>query len=159
MQTYKIFFVAGLGIAFLAGCALFGNRKPEVRLRIHEQASAALPESHVMTVSIPMANLKIPVNPYYALDESDVVSATVRQTPGGSAIMLHFDVHGAIKFDELTTRARGEYIVTVLNNHPVAAWLVDRRITNGEFLVEGDLSDVEAKQAVDALNQMNKKRR
>jgi len=156
MQTYKTFFVAGVGIVFLAGCALFGSHKP-VTLRIHEQASAALPESHVMTVSIPRADLKIPVNPYYVLDESDVESAAVRQTPGGSAIMLHFDIHGAIKFDELTTRARGEYIVTVLNDRPVAAWLVDQRVTNGEFLVEGDFSDEEAKKAVEALNRMSKK--
>jgi len=159
MQTYKTFFVASLGGTLLAGCALFGSRKPEVTLRIHEQASMALPEGHVMTVSIPNVGLKIPVNPYYVLDESDVESANVRQTAGGSAIMLHFDIHGTIKCDELTTRARGEYIVTILNDRPVAAWLVDRRITNGEFFVEGDFSDAEAKKAVEALNRMNKKRK
>jgi preprotein translocase subunit SecD len=72
--------------------------------------------------------------------------------------MLRFDIHGAIKFDELTTRSRGQYLVTFLNGRPVAAWLVDQRITNGQFLVEGDFSDEEAKKAVESLNRMNKKR-
>ena len=61
-------------------------------------------------------------------------SAATHQTAGGTAILLRFDTHGAIVLDELTTRTRGEYLVTFLNDRPVAAWLVDQRITNGEFL-------------------------
>ncbi|MGA2221412.1 MAG: hypothetical protein ABSH21_06485 [Verrucomicrobiia bacterium] len=159
MQTNKYFPIASLGIVLLTGCALFGKRKPEATLRIHEQVSAMLPESRVLTAAIPRANLKIPVNLYPALSEKDVQSADIYQTAGGSAIMLRFDIHGAIKFDELTTRSRGQYLVTFLNGRPVAAWLVDQRITNGQFLVEGDFSDEEAKNAVESLNRMNKKRR
>ena len=142
----------------LTGCALFGPREPEATLRIHEQVSTALPESRVTMVTIPTAGLKVAVNPYPALSESDVQSANVYQTAGGSAILLRFDSHGAIALDELTTRNRGAYLVTFLNGRPVAAWLVDQRITNGQFLVEGDFSDEEAKKAVESLNRMSKKR-
>lgn len=158
MQPYKWPRSASLCLLVLTGCALFGKREPEATLRIHEQVSAMLPESRVLTVAIPRANLKVPVNPYPALSENDVQSANIYQTAGGSAIMLRFDIHGAIKFDELTTRSRGQYLVTFLNGRPVAAWLVDQRITNGQFLVEGDFGDEEAKNAVESLNRMSKKR-
>jgi preprotein translocase subunit SecD len=158
MQTYKWPRSASLCLLVLTGCALFGPREPETTLRIHEQVSTALPESHVTMVTIPTAGLKVAVNPYPALSESDVQSANVYQTAGGSAILLHFDDHGAMTLHELTTRVRGGYIVTSLNGRPVAAWLVDQQITNGEFRVEGDFGDDEARKAVESLNRMSKKR-
>ena len=36
------------------------------------------------------------------------------------------------------------------------AWLVDRRVTNGVFVVEGDFTDEEAQKAVDDLNKLIK---
>ena len=45
----------------------------------------------------------------------------------------------------------------MINNHPVSAWLVDQRIINGQFLIEGDFTDEEAKKAVDDLNKLSKK--
>jgi preprotein translocase subunit SecD len=158
MQSYKNVLITSLGIVLLTGCALFGERGPEATLRIHEQVSAGLPESRVLTTAIPRANLKVPVNPYPALSEKDVQSAGICQTAGVSAVMLRFDSHGTFALDELTTRNRGAYLVTFLNGRPVAAWLVDRRITNGQFLVEGDFSDEDAKKAVESLNRMSKKR-
>jgi preprotein translocase subunit SecD len=159
MQTYNKYLIAGLGIVLLAGCALFGQRKPETALRIHEQVSAALPEGHVLTAAIPRAHLTIPVDPHPALDERDLQSADIYQTAGGAAIMLRFDSHGTFVLDELTTRNRGAYLVTFLKGRPVAAWLVDQRVTNGQFLVEGDFSDEEATKTVKSLNKISKKRR
>ena len=60
--------------------------------------------------------------------------------------------------DELTTRSRGRYLVTFLNSKPVAAWFMDRRIQNGELLLEGDFTDKEAKKTVEFLNRLSKKR-
>jgi hypothetical protein len=50
-------------------------------------------------------------------------------------------------------------LVTFINFQPVAAWLVNQRILNGQFLVEGDFTDDEAKKVVDALNKMGKANR
>jgi polyhydroxyalkanoate synthesis regulator phasin len=38
----------------------------------------------------------------------------------------------------------------------VSAWLVNQRIINGQFLVEGDFTDEEAKKIVDDLNKLSK---
>lgn len=73
--------------------------------------------------------------------------------------MLRFDPHGMVALDEMTTRTRGQYVVIFLNTKPVAAWLVDKRLTTGQFLLEGDFTDEEARQTVDALNRMGKKRK
>ena len=78
-------------------------------------------------------------------------------TAGGKAIFLRFDAHGSLLLDEMTTRLRGHYVAVLINNHPVSAWLVDQRIINGQFLIEGDFTDEEAKKAVDDLNKLSKK--
>ena len=84
-------------------------------------------------------------------------SAELYDTAGGKAIFLRFDPTGTVALDEMTTRNRGRYVAVLINNHPVSAWLVDQRIINGQFLVEGDLTDEEAKKVVDDLNKLSKK--
>jgi preprotein translocase subunit SecD len=154
MQTYKNLLIAGAGALLLAGCALFHQPSPTT-LRLHEEITSTLPDDDVRLVAVPKTGLKIPLNPYATLSERDVARAELAQTPGGATIKLQFDANGAILFDEMTTRCRGQYIVTFLNERPVAAWLVDRRVTNGQFVVEGDFTDEEARKAVEALNKIS----
>ena len=158
MQTYKRLLMTGAGALLLAGCALFRHQEPPATLRLYEEATSTLPEDNVRMVAIPKLGLKIPLNPYATISEEDVDKATLEQTPGGAAIEVQFDVSGSMVFNEMTTRCRGQYIVTFLNNRPVAAWLVDRRVTNGQFVVEGDFTDEEAGKAVDSLNKQSKQR-
>ncbi len=141
----------------LAGCALF-RHPPETTLRLYEQITSTLPDDDVRLVAIPKLGLKIPLNPFATLSERDVGNAVLGQTPGGATINLQFDANGAMVFDEMTTRCRGQYIVTFLNGRPVAAWLVDRRVTNGQFVVEGDFTDEDARKAVEALNKLSQQR-
>ena len=154
MQTYKHLSLTALALVLSAGCALFNKRHDSISLRIHEQVSAALPEARVRTAEIPRMNLTIPVNPYPTLSEKDLLSASVYETAGGTAILLRFDIHGAIALDEMTTRCRGQYLVVFLDERPVAAWLVDRRLTDGQFLLDGDFTDEEARRTVVALNNL-----
>jgi preprotein translocase subunit SecD len=135
------------------------HKQDTTTVRIHEQVSSALPPENVMIADIPLANLKLSVAPFPTLSEKNVLSADLYDTAGGKAILLRFDIHGTILLDEATTRNRGQYLVTFINFQPVAAWLVNQRILNGQFLVEGDFTDDEAKKVVDALNKMGKANR
>ena len=158
MQTLKMVVCLAFAAAFV-GCATFGKKPEEVSLRLHEESSASLPAETIQTVDIPHTNLKITVSPFPALTERDVQSAELYDTAGGKAILLRFDPHGTIAFDELTTRDRGRYLVVFLNKRVVGAWFVDQRIINGQFLVEGDFTDEEAKNAVKALNKLSETNR
>jgi len=111
----------------LAGC----QTAPKMTLRFHEQVSAALPPSRQRTVEIARANLRIPVSPFASLTERDVAGAELRATESGQAVVVRFDPHGALALDELTTRNRGLYLVVFVNDRPVTAWLVDRRLFSG----------------------------
>ncbi len=154
--------MAALAVVFLAGCAAIASLKGvqqghvDTSVRLYEQSDAALPADDVQTVVIPHTDLKLVVNPFPTLTEQDVQSAELYNTSGGKAVFLRFDQHGEIVLDELTTRLRGQYIVVMVNNHPVSAWLVDQRIINGQFLVEGDFTDEEARKIVDDLNKLSK---
>jgi preprotein translocase subunit SecD len=158
MQTLKTGLCVTLVTLALTGCALF-PKDEKTTVRIHEQVDIALPQESLTRVEIPRANLKLAISPFPILTERDVLSADLYDTVGGKAIFLRFDIHGTMVLDECTTRNRGRYLVTCINNRPVAAWLIDRRIFNGQLLIEGDFTDEEAKRVVDALNKMAKKNR
>ncbi len=162
MQLLKMTALGSLAVVLLAGCSVIGRLQPfqpppvETTLRIYEQSDSALPAETVQTVELPRAGLKLTINPFPTLTERDVQSAEVYNTSGGKAVFLRFDPHGEIVLDEMTTRTRGQYVVVMVNNHPVSAWLVDQRIINGQFLVEGEFTDEEAQKIVDDLNKLSK---
>jgi preprotein translocase subunit SecD len=161
MQTLKTVGCLALTVACFTGCAMIASmsKKPEdeVSLRIYEESSSSLPAESFQTVEIPHTNVKLNVSPFPTLTEQDVQSAELYDTAGGEAIYLRFDPHGTILLDEMTTRERGRYVVIFLNRHPVGSWFVDHRIIDGQFLVEGDFTDEEAKKAVLAINKLSKK--
>jgi preprotein translocase subunit SecD len=136
---------------------MFGSHK-QTTLRIYEQVGTGLPEGHWREAKIPKTELTLRVDRFPVLTERDVKMAEPFETVGGVAVMLHFDAHGMFMLDELTTRDRGRYLVVFLNDRPVAAHLVERRLVHGQFLLEGDFTDAEARQLIDDLNKMAKKR-
>lgn len=160
MQTLKTAGCLVLTAACFVGCASFrAGKSEEVNLRIHEESSSSLPAETFQTVEIPHSKVKFTVSPFPALTEKDVQSAELYDTAGGKAIFLRFDPHGTIVLDEMTTRDRSKYLVIFLNHRPVGSWLVDQRIINGQFLVEGDFTDEEAIKAVKGLNKLSQKNR
>ena len=140
------------------GCALFQKRETTT-VRVHEQEDSGLPEGRTMPVTLAGPGLKLSVSPFAVLSERDVQAAEIMQTAGGAAILLRFDIHGTMSLDEITTRSRGQYLVTFLNGRPVAVWLVDKRITTGQFLLVGEFTEAEAQKAVDELNRQGVNRK
>lgn len=162
MQMLKMTVFGSLAVVLLAGCAAIASLKGvqqghvDTSVRLYEQSDAALPAENVQTAVIPHSDLKLTINPFPTLTEQDVQSAELYNTSGGKAVFLRFDPHGEIVLDEMTTRLRGQYIVVMINNHPVSAWRVDQRIINGQFLIEGEFTDEEAQKIVDDLNKLSK---
>ena len=143
--------LALVGLLLVAGCA---STSDKMTLRFH-----ALPESHVREIEVPATGQKLAISPFPTLSEKDVLEARLYPTAGGDAVMLRFDLHGSNLLDELTTRARGQYVVVLMNEKPVATVLLQERITNGQFLLEGDLTDEEAKKLVASLNKLAGRKR
>jgi preprotein translocase subunit SecD len=162
MQLLKTTMIGALAVALLAGCAAIASLKGVQRghvdtsVQFYEQSDSALPAENVRTVIVPHTTLELTINPFPTLTEQDVQSAELYNTSGGKAIFLRFDPHGEIMLDEMTTRTRGRYVVVMVNNRPVGAWLVNQRIINGQFLIEGEFTDEEAQKIVDDLNKLAK---
>jgi preprotein translocase subunit SecD len=157
MQTLKMALCFALVAALFVGCALFREKPEETTVRLYEQADSALPPENHQTVEIAHTDLRLTINPFPTLTERDVQSAELYDTAGGKAIFLRFDAHGTVLLDEMTTRIRGKYLAVLINKRAVSAWLVDQRIINGQFLIEGDFTDEEARKVVDDLNKLSKK--
>jgi preprotein translocase subunit SecD len=126
-------------------------------VRIHEQVDATAPEGHWREAKIPKTELTLRVDLYPVLTERDVKMAEPFETSAGLGVMLYFDAHGMFALEELTTRDRGRYLVVFLNDRPVAARLIEQRLVHGQFLLQGDFSDDEARKLIDDLNHMARK--
>ena len=142
-------------IAWMAGCA----SAPVQTLRFHEQVTGDLPVTHARPVTVPSTGQRLVINPEPTLTERDVFVAKLNPTSAGEAILLKFDAHGANMFAEMTTRLRGQSLVVFVNDRPVAAVLIERADTTGQFLLLGDLTDEQAHSLVDSLNKTANRRR
>ncbi len=144
------------GVLLLSGCAIFGGGE-KTTIWFHEQVDDALPVTHRREVTVPISRLQISVSPRPTLTEKDLDAAEVVETSGGLAILLRFDSHGTNALDQMTTRGRGHYIVIFLNGDPLVAWLVDRRLSLGQFLLEANLTAYQTREIVKDLNKQAKK--
>lgn len=144
-------------VALGAGCALFQG-PPPVTLRFHEQVDPQLPRTYARVIEFPRAQLRLTVAASPALTENDVQAASLVETAGGPAVLLLFDRHGAMKLEELTTRSRGRHVVILLDSRPIAAVLLEQRLTTGQFLLDADFTDAQARDLVAALDALAKNR-
>lgn len=149
MQTFKTVVIAGLCVVLLNGCATTDM----TTVWFHEQVPENLPESHVRQVQIKQSGARLAVNPFPILTEKNLLGAKQTDLAGNSTILLFFDSHGAFILDEVTTRLQGQYLVVFLNRQPIMAWLVDHRLTDGQFLLETGSTAAEAAGLVKALNE------
>ena len=138
----------------MTGCA---SKPPVQTLRFHEQVTGNLPVNYARQVTVPITRQQLVINPEPTLTERDVRAAKLTPTPGGDAILLKFDAHGANVLTEMTTRLRGQSVVVLVNERPIATLLVERVNTTGELLLTGDLTDEQTKLLVDSLNKVTKR--
>jgi hypothetical protein len=148
-----------LALLLTGGCSLFQPKPPVVTLRFYEEADRALPKSTIRVIDVPGTQQRITVDPYPVVTEKDIMEARLVPVPGGRAVHLSFDLHGANVLSEMSTRMRGRYVVVMFNERPIAAVLLETRITDGKFLLEGDLTEEEEITLVDDLNQIAGKKR
>lgn len=151
MNFWMVVVVCGLVSAGM-GCS---TSKP-VTLRFHEQANTALPATRVRFVETGELG-RLPINPFPTLTERDVVRAQIVETMPG-AVMLQFSPHGTLALNELTTRARGQHVVVLVDEEPVMVWRIDRRLTDGQFLLRTDLPADRLRALVDYLNHLARPR-
>jgi len=157
MQSYKPLCWVLLGV-LVVGCSLFPKQKT-VLLRWHEEATSNLSEGRAVPIAVPSTGLTFSISPFASLNERDIQAAEIVPTSGGAAILVRFDPHGTFALEEMTTRSRGQHVIVFLNDRPVASWRVEKCLTNGQFLLEGDFTDAEAQNAVTELNRQSAKRK
>jgi preprotein translocase subunit SecD len=129
-------------VAGPVGCASWG-RQNESTFRLYEEVNPHGEISQVRTVEMPSLMQPVLVKPYAVLTERELVGVRVVQTSEGLALYLKFDPHGSLVLDETTTRMRGQRLVAFADNRPIASWVVEKRISQGEILIRPELSDNE----------------
>ncbi len=91
------------------------------------------------------------------LNEGDVDSASVVDMPGGYAIQVQFNGHGALVLEGATVAHKGQRLVARSDfgeSRWLAAPLITRRISNGLFVFTPDATREESERIVRGLNNL-----
>jgi hypothetical protein len=137
-----VMLVALAGGFTATGCASV-NKRNESTFRLYEEVNPQGEISRVQTIDLPFLARKVTISPYAVLNERDLMAVRLVQTTEGLALYLKFDPHGTVVLDEVTTRIRGSMLVAFADDRPIAAWVVEKRSSQGELLVKPELPDEE----------------
>jgi len=98
------------------------------------------------------------------LTEGNVKDASVVDAVGGFALRIQFDHQGALLLEQYSTLNRGRRVAVfsqfgekLSTNRWLAAPLISRRITDGQFLFTPDATREEADQIALGLNNVARK--
>jgi hypothetical protein len=142
---------------------VFGCRTTEER-KLDRQASTMRffldsgRDSHNNGVAIYRQNpIRVSLESQPFLTEGDVDSAALIDLPGGYAIRVQFNGHGAMVLEGATVAHRGRHI-GVQSDFGETRWLaapvITRRISNGEFVFTPDATREESERIVRGLNNL-----
>ena len=140
----------------LTACASrHGDPKKEAKtystLRLTMEAPG---QANVFSGAVKVAGALVNMEKEPFLTELDVVKAEVVEGPGGFAIQVHFNSHGTLLLEMMTTSRRGQRI-GVMSQFPEERWLaapvIKGRISNGVFTFTPDATRDEADRLVKGL--------
>ena len=137
--------------------AFFPPPAPKCPLSIHEEANTNDDPGTIRTVSVPGTGLNITINTFPALTERDLIAAKFKDTPAGPSIELEFDDHGRMVLDTISTKGRDRYLVVCVDNKPIMAWYLNKRLTDGKFVLFGDFTEADAQEYLKAWDKQIRK--
>lgn len=145
--------------ALLLGCQTTEQKKlskEATTMRFHLQTGRDA--SHSGVVAVYRANpvrLNVEREPF--LTEVDMESASVVDVRGGYAIQIQFNGHAALVLEGVTVAHKGQH-VAIESNFGEVRWLaapvLTRRISNGQFVFTPDASRDETERIVRGLNNL-----
>ena len=162
-SRFNVYLLPLLLLAALAapGCALFHKKPPKdvgaVRVHIESPPNAA---DVTQTVSVLRADpVVVTILKDQILTESDLLQASLRESPGGFYVELKFDQIGALTLEQYSAAYQGKHFVIfgqwgekLKDGRWLAAPIIAARNTGGTLAFTPDMSRVEAEQWVKGLN-------
>jgi hypothetical protein len=163
--SFNIYFA--LILAAIMGGLLIGCKTSEERKQSKEFSTLRLylesgrGSSFNSGVSVYRASpIRLSVDREPFLTEVDLQSAALVELPGGYGIQAQFNGHGALVLEGVTVGHKGKHIV-VQSHFTESRWLaapvITRRISNGEFVFTPDASREESERIVRGLTNVIRK--
>lgn len=126
--------VLALGLIAAAG-------KPKATVRFHVEVNPNSGEPFVLSTQMPGEGQKVTLSKIPEISENDVVAIYPFPADDGTAgCAFKLDAHGKLALDTVSSQARGARMVGFVNNRPVTAMLIDRRISDGIITITRGLT-------------------
>jgi len=155
---FNLYLLAPLAVALGAGCKT-SEPKEESTLRLHLEATPSRFASNLLAVVDRAHPFPVQVEKEPFLYENNVASAKVVDARGGFEIEVQLDQKGSWLLEQYTTANKTRRIVVFsMFGQPrwLAAPVITRRISDGNFSFTPDATREEAERIVRGLNRVAK---
>ncbi len=86
-----------------------------------------------------------------SINNNDVLQAWTEETGDGFAVMFQLTEDGTLKFARFTKSNAGKFVAIMIDNRVVSAPKIMSEITGGRALIEGNLTEKEAKRIAEGI--------
>lgn len=118
---------------------------------MHLPANDSIPASRRVSIVLRTPALSLQINSIPVLREADLDGAELTGEGEDFQMRLLFNTHGTIELDRVSNNNRDELLVVFINDKPVAAPQLKRRIVDGILEFTPDLTREEAEKLVEGL--------
>ncbi len=157
---FNLYLLAILAAALLAaGCDTFTKKgkAEEAALRLHLEINAAGGAQGTNVLVNRSSPFLVTVDRQPFLSELNIESARVVDTLGGFSIAIQFNTEGTILLEQYTITYRGRHAAVLAEFGQlrwIAAPVMQKGITNGQFIFTPDTTREEAEKIVRGLNRV-----
>ncbi|MEI8234871.1 MAG: hypothetical protein WCH57_09330 [Verrucomicrobiota bacterium] len=125
------FLLPVLALALMAAAS-----KPKVTIRFHTEANPKSGAQFTVSATMPDSSRQVTLSKFAEISESDIVAIYPFPASDGTiGCALKLDDHGRVVLDSLSQEYHGTLLFGFVNSRPVAAMLIDRRVSDGIVII------------------------
>jgi len=109
---------------------------PKVSIRFHTEANPKSGSSFIASAKMPDSGQPVTISKFADISEDDVVAIYPFPAADGTlGCAFKLDEHGRVSLDSISQQYHGTLLFAFINTRPVAAMMIDRRVSDGIITV------------------------
>jgi len=113
-----------------------GANHPKVSIRFHTEANPKSGSSFIVSAKMPDSDQPVTLSKFADIAEDDIVAIYPFPAADGTlGCAFKLDEHGRVSLDSISQQYHGTLLFAFINTRPVAAMMIDRRVSDGILMI------------------------